>query len=390
MDNPWGMLAGVRPSKPLHQLLDQGMGFNDAFLSMRQRYRISRDKFTLLWRVAELERPVLAGSMDPRLFSIYVGIPFCPSRCIYCSFPSHSLRELGMLQGAFVEALLFEIEDAGNLTRNMGMRPYSVYVGGGTPTSLSPGDLDRVLHVLHDSFPGNWREFTVEAGRPDTISIEQLDVLKKWRVNRISINPQTMHARTLQLIGREHTPQDVGVAMKEARKAGFSAINMDLIIGLPGENTPMVAETTCQIIAFKPENVTLHMFSPKRASSYSQNRERFTLPSADEAAEMHTKAAGLLEALYQPYYLYRQREILGGLENIGYTLPGHTCVYNVVMIEERHHILGVGTGATSKYIYPDFKLLNFSSPKDVRIYIQRVKQLAESRREKLSRAMEKK
>jgi oxygen-independent coproporphyrinogen-3 oxidase len=385
---PWGKLEGVRPSKLVHKLLDDGLDYWPAFNKLNAKYGISEEKFSLLWRVAAVERPVLIESSDPRLFSVYVGIPFCPSRCLYCSFPSHSLHELGALRSRFTDTLVKEIESLGKLAEKMGMRAYSVYLGGGTPTALMPDELDSVLGALSAALPGQWRELTVEAGRPDTLSSEHFDVLKKHKTGRISINPQTMHAKTLEAMGRCHSPGDVVAAVEDARRVGLPVINMDLIIGLPGENDAMTAETARRVLEMKPENITIHVFSRKRASRFNEERDSFVLPSPQEASAMHRAVTSLLDASYHPYYLYRQREILGGLENIGYSLPGRECVYNVAMIEERHNIIGLGCGATSKYVNPDFTLTNKSSPRDVRLYLERVQQLAKIREKEISLVME--
>ncbi|MBS4032617.1 MAG: coproporphyrinogen dehydrogenase HemZ [Clostridiales bacterium] len=376
---PWGNLVGVRPTKPLHSLLDRGLSYEDALEAMQGRYGISRDKFDLLWQVANTARPVLAESSDPALFSVYVGIPFCPSRCLYCSFPSHSLTDLGKYRSQFVESLIHEISETGRQTAAAGMRPFTVYIGGGTPTALEPEELNRVLTSLRESFPGVWREFTVEAGRPETITDDHFQVIKQNGVERISINPQTMHSSTLALIGRKHSPDDVISAVKKARNYGIEIVNMDVIIGLPGEDAGMVEETANQILALQPENITMHVFARKRASRFNDQQIAYSLPDASEATEMHSKVTEMVNGTYQPYYLYRQRDILGGLENIGYTLPDHQCLYNILMIEERHNIIGLGGGATSKFVTQDVSLTNISTPKDVRIYLERIPQLIERR-----------
>ncbi len=384
-EKPWGQLGGVRPSKLLQKLLDDGLAQEEALNVMHSNYGISREKFDLLWRVAAVERPVLLEGSNPLLYSIYVGIPFCPTRCFYCSFPSHSLRELGELRTRYVDTLLREIEMTARLTESLGLSPYTVYLGGGTPTSLEPEELDRVLCALHDSLPGQWREFTVEAGRPDTLCDGHFELFNKHNVTRVSINPQTMHEATLQTIGRSHSPGQINSAVSAARRKNVPVINMDVIVGLPGENTAMTKETMSQVLALHPENITVHVFSRKRASRFNEDKEKFSLPSSREVLSMHTAVTKQLEPAYRPYYLYRQREILGGLENIGYSLPGRECIYNIVMIEERHHIIGLGCGATSKFINRDLSLTNLSSPKDVRVYLERVDQLMAKRSKLLTR-----
>ncbi len=386
---PWGVLVGVRPSKQIHRLIDRGFSRNEALEFMQREFGLQEEKFALLWQICLREKPVLEESSNPQLFSIYVGIPFCPTRCFYCSFPSHSLAELGKLRTPFVETLLQEIHATGLLTESLGMKPYTVYLGGGTPTCLLPGELERIITALKEAFPGSWREFTVEAGRPDTITVEQISLLSNLGVDRISVNPQSMHDQTLQAIGRCHTVDDIEEAVSLVRRYGIRTLNMDLIIGLPGENTALFSESMQKVLALAPENITLHVFSPKRASRYRREPEKYSLPPAEEAAKMHKTALKLLKQHhYEPYYLYRQRNILAGLENIGFAQPGRECLYNIVMIEERHHILGLGGGATSKIINPDLTLTNIATPKDVRMYMQRMPELLTRREKSLRRTKE--
>jgi len=376
---PWGRLAGVRPSKQLHRLLDEGLNYTEASTRMQTTHEISNEKFELLWQVALTARPVVAESSQPDLFSVYIGIPFCPSRCLYCSFPAYSLRELGVWRKQFLDTLLCEITTTGQLAKQLALRPYSFYVGGGTPTSLTPAELDSILSALRLAFPGPVREYTVEAGRPDTITPEQLAVLKKHGVTRISVNPQTMHNQTLEKIGRCHSVADAHRAVSRVQAAAFPVLNMDLILGLPGENEAMVRKSVQEILSLSPSNITLHMFSRKRASLFSEEQERFPLPDKSLATAMYRTATTLLRHKYLPYYLYRQREILSDMENIGYCLPGTECVYNIAMIEERQHILGLGCGATSKFIYQDLSLKNLCSPKDMRTYIEKAAELCRRR-----------
>ncbi|NLM47080.1 MAG: coproporphyrinogen dehydrogenase HemZ [Firmicutes bacterium] len=384
---PWGTMVGVRPSKQLHKLLDAGLAYEEAYASMHAQYQISEEKFALLWHVCQKERLIMQESSRPDLFSVYVGIPFCPTRCLYCSFPSHSLAELGKLRSPFVESLLAEIAETGKLAAGLGLKPYTVYLGGGTPTSLAPAELAAVLFALREAFPGRWRELTVEAGRPDTITEEHLECMRRFGVDRISINPQSMHDKTLAIIGRKHSSEDIRQAVAMVRRAGIPVLNMDLILGLPEENTDMVAESVSQTMALEPENITVHTFSRKRASRYNLESTAYNLPGTDEIIAMQKTAYELLATRYEPYYLYRQRDILGGLENTGFAIPGHECIYNVVMIEERHHILGLGGGATSKIINPDLTLQNIATPKDVRMYLERLPQLLTKRSAALRAAL---
>ncbi|HZK25486.1 MAG TPA: radical SAM protein, partial [Oscillospiraceae bacterium] len=253
---PWGTLVGVRPAKQLHKLIDQKLDYQAAFSRMHAATKISKEKFFLLWQVCQKERAILEESTNPQLFSVYVGIPFCPTRCLYCSFPSHSLTELGSLRSQFTTSLLQEIAATGALTQAFGMHTYTVYLGGGTPTALNPRELEKIILALRQAFPGSWREFTIEAGRPETLTAEHLEVMIKHGINRISVNPQTMHQITLDRIGRCHSPADIVEAVEAVRKAGISILNMDLIIGLPGEEQKMVKESVQQVLDLHPENIT--------------------------------------------------------------------------------------------------------------------------------------
>lgn len=373
---PWGRMQGVRPSKPYLDYLLQGLDAGAAAAKMQTTYGVSVEKLQLLRQVGAYTYSLVAA-LDPRAVSIYVGIPFCPTRCLYCSFPAFSLSALGRERGRFVQALVTEIAAVGAHLR-LQQRPIdSVYLGGGTPTALAPADLDLVLTALRRELPACWREFTVEAGRPETLTAEQLAVLSAHGVERISINPQTVHDRTLQAIGRQHQAADVELALARSRHL-FPIINMDLILGLPGEGREEVRQSLQWVLGMQPKNITLHMFSPKRASRFSAEQAAWTdqLPSAEVAQAMNTWCQQQLAAAgYHPYYLYRQRNILGGEENTGWAKPGGECRYNVLMIEERQHILGLGVGASSKFLQAGGKLRNLSNPKDVPNYLQRLPQL---------------
>ncbi|MBS3901814.1 MAG: coproporphyrinogen dehydrogenase HemZ [Dethiobacter sp.] len=383
---PWGRLRGVRPSKQLHRLLDIGLDYTEAFKRMQVNEGISSEKFKLLWQVARISRPIVEESSLPDLFSVYISIPFCPSRCHYCSFPAHSLKELAIWRSRYLDTLLYEIRTAGQLTEKLQLRPYSFYLGGGTPTSLSPAELDNILSALRLAFPGTVREFTVEAGRPDTITHEQLAILKKHGVTRVSVNPQSMHNETLKKIGRCHSVEEAYRAVKQVQSSAFPVLNMDLILGLPEEDEAMVRKSVHDVLSLSPTNITLHMFSRKRASLFSEEQARFHLPDKALAAAMYRTAVGLLSPTYHPYYLYRQHGILGDLENIGYCLPETECFYNIVMIEERQHILGLGCGATNKFIYKDLSLKNLVSPKDIQTYLEKAAELCRRREHELTKA----
>ncbi|MGI6358214.1 MAG: coproporphyrinogen dehydrogenase HemZ [Bacillota bacterium] len=375
---PWGRMQGVRPSKPFQRFLDTGLSPEQAAARMQSMYGVSEEKARLLCQVSQFTRQLLAD-MERDAVSIYVGIPFCPTRCLYCSFPSHSLAELGRERGRFVTQLEEEIAALGEYLRSHGHPIDSVYVGGGTPTALSAADLGRVLGTLRRQMPAGWREFTVEAGRPETLTDQLLSVMTEHGVERISVNPQTKHDRTLRAIGRSHRAADIEHAYARCRGL-FDVINMDLILGLPGEGLAEVQQSLHWVLGMRPENITLHMFSPKRASRFSAERSTWAeqLPADQEARAMTAWCYRELGAAgYRPYYLYRQRNILGGQENIGWALPGAECRYNALMIEERQTILGLGGGASSKFIHGDGSVDTLANPKDVLVYLHRMPELIE-------------
>ncbi len=366
--------------------MDQGLGYKEAEQQFRADYGISVEKAQLMRAVAEVERPIL-DSVRPDAVSIYVGIPFCPTRCLYCSFPAHSLAELGRHRGEFVTALLREIEQVGKALRSAGRLVDSVYVGGGTPTALAAGELDMVLGSLRQSLPEGWQEFTVEAGRPETITDEHLAAMEIHGVQRISINPQTKHDKTLELIGRQHRSAAIEAALARVQQYNIPAVNMDLILGLPGEDAYQVAESVEWVTGLAPENITLHMFSRKRASRFVEEEDAMSqlLPEDIVAMEMTRQSYDQLkQAGYMPYYLYRQRDILGAQENVGWTRPGQACRYNIIMIQERHDIIGLGGGATSKLVNADLTLTNLANPKGVLVYIDRVDELISQKTELLT------
>ncbi|NPV91513.1 MAG: coproporphyrinogen dehydrogenase HemZ [Firmicutes bacterium] len=385
---PWGSLKGVRPGKIVQRWMDQGKGPAQIEDELTQVYGMSRDKARLLLEVARRQRPwLLNREQADRLVSIYIGIPFCPSRCLYCSFPGYPLPARGSLVEDFVSALQREIETVGEGLGRRGMTVQTIYMGGGTPTSLNPEQLDRVLGgiVRHLRGPRTF-EFTVEAGRPETLTGECLAVLRRAGVGRLTINPQTLNDHTLELIGRRHTAADTFAAFRRAREAGFTCINMDIIIGLPGETRADLDRTLAGVAELNPENLTVHTLALKRASRLKAEQQLWKLPDDGAAAESLAAASGFARgAGYLPYYLYRQRDILGGLENVGYTRPGFEGVYNIQMIEERQTVIGLGAGAGSKWLRPGgWWLVNSYNPKDPINYVSRIDELTRRQVDKLS------
>lgn len=386
--SPWGILTGVRPTKIVHRFLDEGFSGERIKKHLTSDFALSEERAELLTKVAEYQRPFFPRAGEEPLLGLYVGIPFCPTRCRYCSFPSFSLARWGHLLPAYLAGLERELTTVGNILRDTGVKVQTVYLGGGTPTVLSEAQLARLLETVEDSFSFTEdRELTVEGGRPDTIDSGKLHVLKEHRVTRLSINPQTMRKDTLLSIGRQHTVQEVYQAYELAREAGIPVVNMDLIIGLPGEDCTVLAETLRQVLQMAPENITLHALAMKRAAYYRQ--ENIAVPVSQEGLLMMNLAHGFLQAAgYIPYYLYRQKEIFAHGENVGYTIPGKACLYNIQMMEERQTILGFGVGSGSKLVrQADLSLENIYNPKDVLMYLERSEEIIRKKVDNLQRIL---
>ena len=367
----WGALSGVRPSKLTTRHILQGGSLESADALLRDVYQVSPDRRALCLEAtrASLEALRLSG---PRDLSVYVGIPFCPTRCAYCSFVSASIqREQGLLE-PFFQGLLREIALTGPLLRASGWRVRSLYMGGGTPTTLSSDQLARLMAALGEAFDlSGLLEYTVEAGRPDTLDLPKLRVLRQGGADRVSINPQTMEDPVLRRAGRPHTAADTVRAYDQARQAGFENINMDLIAGLPGDSPAGFARSLDQVLALGPENVTVHTLALKKAADLYENREG--LLTTQQVSDMLQSAGERLRAAgYGPYYLYRQKYMSGSFENIGWTLPGHTGWYNIYMMEELHPVLALGGGGVTKLVdRTTGHIERFSNPKYPREYISR-------------------
>ncbi|MDR1001897.1 MAG: coproporphyrinogen dehydrogenase HemZ [Oscillospiraceae bacterium] len=345
---PWGILIGVRPIKLLRSL-EGRHGAEEAIRLFRDYYKVSDGKINLSARTLKNESAVLAQSRS-NSFSLYISIPFCPSRCKYCSFVAHSIENAGHLIPEYVNLLVKEIGITAELARRLNLRLESVYMGGGTPTTLSAEQMTAVLSEVTRRFDMTTvREFTVEAGRPDTITADKLIAMKQCGVGRISINPQTMDDDILRRIGRRHTAKDVANAYHLARSIGFSHINMDLIAGLEGDTPCGFEKTVREVVSLNPEAVTVHTLSLKRSARLSSQREDFfrgemlSCREMTELADRELSAAG-----YEPYYLYRQTRTLGNLENVGWSRSGFEGVYNIFMMDETHSVLAVGAGGTTK------------------------------------------
>lgn len=377
---PWGILHGVRPTKIAHKYIDRGLTAAQMTAKLAADYGLRADKAALLVEVAQRQRPFLAR-LAPRKVGVYIGIPFCLSRCLYCSFPSYVLPREETLR-AFWTALRTDIEAAAADVRRYGLAVESLYIGGGTPTSLPEPLFAEFLALARGAFaqPGTL-EFTVEAGRPDSVTDGKIAAMLREGVSRVSVNPQSMQEKTLQYIGRNHTPQAIIDLFGKFRRAGMPRINMDLILGLPGETAADVEDTLEKIARLQPDNVTLHALALKRGSALKRTLEAHALPGEAEAAAMYEAATRRVRAMgMSPYYLYRQSYASGDLENVGYSLPGAQCVYNVQIMEERQTILGVGPAATTKAVSPDGGPLAAAfHAKDLTTYLQHADRYIEKR-----------
>lgn len=383
MTLPWGTLTGIRPTKLPMEMYEKGASKGDAIRYLKETYLVSDEKAELCAVVAENEAEVLKNCDYDHTFSLYVGIPFCPSICAYCSFSSYPLSVWEKQVDNYLDALCKEIEAASTM---MGDRKLlTFYMGGGTPTSLSALQMDRLLTCLEKYFDlDHVSEKTVEAGRPDSITEDKLQVLRKHHIDRISINPQTMNQETLDLIGRRHTTEEVKKAFHMARKAGFTNINMDLIAGLPGETGRHMQRTMDEIVNLAPDSVTVHSLALKRAAFLNQNREQFPVAGADEVNRMiGISHEGALAIGAEPYYLYRQKNIAGNLENVGYARKGCEGLYNILIMEEKQTILALGAGASSKFVFNNgdgHRIERVENVKSVKDYIERIDEMIDRKK----------
>lgn len=345
---PWGLLTGVRPVKLLRRLIEEE-GLTNAIEHFRDKFFVTNEKIALARRTEAFEKEILDLS-DDKSFSLYISIPFCPSRCKYCSFVMQSIERTKHLVEPYVGLLCQELEHTAKIAKSLNLRLETIYMGGGTPTTLNAQQLSRVLNTVKDNFDlSSCREITVEAGRPDTITEDKLIALKENNVNRISINPQTLNDSVLQVIGRKHTANQTIEAYKLAQKIGFESINMDLIAGLPTDTYESFVDTLDTICKLDPECITVHTLSMKRSSTLTEEGVQIDKRNAEETAKMLRYAENVLsENQYIPYYLYRQSRMAGNLENVGWSKRGFECLYNVFVMDETHTIFGCGAGAVTK------------------------------------------
>ncbi len=400
----WGIMTGVRPTKPMMNLIESGMTDEEVITWMQENYHVTDEKVHLGLEVAKKEKELLEQLDYKDGYSLYVGIPFCPTTCSYCSFTSSPIAEWKERVDEYLDAVCKELTFIAEKSKHKKLN--TIYVGGGTPTTLEPEQLDRLLTHLETHFSyADLKEITVEAGRPDSITREKLEVLKAHNIGRISINPQTMQQKTLDIIGRKHTVEDIRRVYAMAREIGFDNINMDLIAGLPEETMEDMWDTLEQIKELAPDSLTVHALAMKRASKMTQE-----MKSAQEHCDSSENDAKTAETLSQmialaadyakqmdlePYYLYRQKNIAGNFENVGYAKVDKAGIYNILIMEEKQSIIAVGAGASTKIVLPDDKVVTdpkTGNPKrivraenvrDIEQYISRIDEMIERKGELL-------
>lgn len=437
---PWGILTGIRPLKLVHGMLERGLTAEQAAQRMADSYRLSADRIRLLLEISDVQLEAVPDLYQlSNQASLYIGIPFCPTHCAYCTFPAYSMVDKYTYAFDFLKALEKEFTAVGKFLREYQIPVTSVYLGGGTPTSLNAPELEQLMEVLYREIPGGeawakravelagrrrgsrtgqaivgdevrklvgyaeignsspsrplagiWREFNVEAGRPDTITPERVEVMRRYHVNRVSVNPQTFKAATLKEIGRGHTPDIVDRRFHLVKEAGFENINMDIILGLPGEDVNDVRYTRERVQALMPDSVTVHTMSFKRTAVVNKEKDRFEIPHTQLVRMMMNETAQWARTLgYRPYYVYRQKDILGNLENVGYAVPGKESVYNIAIMEERQTIIGLGGGASTKFIGEGGKSFGrFGNPRDPKAYVETIDSVIQKKLDQLKRLYE--
>lgn len=374
---PWGILVGIRPTKIVHDLRSKGLDDEKIYDKLTSHYRLSGDKAKLTMEVADREERYLGTG--PRDIGVYIGIPFCPTRCVYCSFTSNPIGGSRGLVEDYLEALLKEIRGSLRRVIEKGLNIDTLYIGGGTPTSLTAAQLKRLLDTVGEYVDlRNIREFTVEAGRPDSIDREKLVVIRDAGCRRISINPQTMNDETLKRIGRNHSSRDIVETYRLAREIGFDVINMDIIIGLPGEGVEEIKETIEGIELLSPENVTVHTMAIKRASILNEKEYRDKTELAGEMYDMALQ--GIRNMGLRPYYMYRQKNMVAPLENLGFCTENTEGIYNIQMIAENISVLAMGADAVTKLVFSrENRIERVANLKDVREYIARIDEAIENK-----------
>lgn len=374
---PWGNLTGIRPTKIAYGMLEEGKTDKEILDYLKDKHFVSSKKSKLSIDIAKRERDLLTDIHYEGGYSLYIGIPFCPTTCLYCSFTSFAIGAYRKQVEDYIDCLIKEMDYVARRYAHKILD--SVYIGGGTPTTLEAEQLDRLIGALKEKFDfSQVKEFTVEAGRADSITEDKLRVLYDHGVSRISINPQTMKQETLDIIGRRHTVEQVLEAYALAREIGFDNINMDLILGLPGETAEDVRNTIAKVTDLAPDSLTVHSLAIKRASRLSQWIQEHgvsTLRNTDETMEI--AAAGAAAMSMEPYYLYRQKNMSGNFENVGYARPGKFGLYNILIMEEKQTIVALGAGSITKRVFSDGRIERCDNVKDVALYIEKIDEMIE-------------
>ena len=386
---PWGNLTGIRPTKLPMGMFEEGKSEEEILSWLKDRHLVSEEKALLSIDIAKRERKILSELNYDNGYSLYIGIPFCPTTCLYCSFTSYPLCVWKNRIGDYLQALFREIEFTGEAMKDRELD--TVYIGGGTPTTLEPEHLAKLLAKIRETFDfSHVKEFTVEAGRADSITREKLEVLKEYGVGRISVNPQTMHDKTLKLIGRQHTVAQVEEAFHLARELGFDNINMDLILGLPQEDINDVRNTMEQLKALDPDNITIHSLAIKRAARLNIFKDHYKdMQMINTQEHMDLCAEYCRDMGLSPYYLYRQKGMAGNMENVGYAKEGKAGVYNILIMEEKQTIMALGAGATTKFVLPEHnddgsqRIERVENVKDVKNYLERIDEMIDRKIRKM-------
>ncbi len=365
--SPWGILTGIRPTKLFHILYGEYKDFKKIRQILKEDYLLVDDSINTLENIFKIQLDTIPDlyTLNDTEVSIYIGIPFCPTKCAYCTFPAYQIRKNDERMKPFLDMLFEEIDLVFDIINEKGKDVTTIYFGGGTPTSLTAEDLEKVIVKIYSKINiAKLREITVEAGRPDTIDTEKLEVLKKYNVGRISVNPQSFNNVTLKAIGRIHSVEET-IEKYYLSRDYIETINMDMIVGLPGEDSSDIKDTLENFAKLNPENITVHALSFKRASKMTKNKSRYPVASGKEAEKMLEMTKEWMKKYnYVPYYLYRQKNILVNMENIGYSKLGHINLYNIIIMEEVQTIVGIGCGASSKIIDKTGKIHGILNPKD--------------------------
>lgn len=383
---PWGLMTGIRPVKRMADLLNSGMDKEQSFKALKDRFMVSDKRLELAYMTAVNQIPLISG-YSKKTVSLYISIPFCPTRCSYCSFVSHSMDSAYRLIPDYIDYLCREIAITGKVIKDLDLKIDTLYIGGGTPTSITAEQLKKVTDALAENIDMSAvREYNVEAGRADTITREKLKVIKAAGADRISVNPQTLNNEVLKIIGRNHTAEDTINAFLTAREEGFDNINMDLIAGLPGDTPESFHNTLDRILKLAPESITVHTLTIKRSASlYEKNQSKFAKAPAAEMLDESIKR--LPENDYLPYYLYRQKNTVENLENIGFAKKGRESLYNIFIMDETQTILGAGCAASTKIVQPDGKITRIHNYKFPYEYINRFDELMK-KKQKIYELME--